>query len=70
MSFKQRKIKFAPRTKLHHNIYTINWRSTNHMTLKMTSAQVVGTSVNVNNKSSFQSYTNPDDHTRLIKMNE
>ena len=34
------------------------------MTLKMTSAQVVETSVNVNNNSSFQSYTNPDDHTR------
>ena len=29
----------------------------------MTSAQVVETSVNVNNNSSFQNYTNPDDHT-------
>ena len=33
------------------------------MTLKMTSAQVVETSVIVNN-SSFQNYTNPDDHTQ------
>ena len=45
-------------------IYTINWRSTIHMTLKMTSAQVVETSVIVNNNSSFQNYTNPDDHTQ------
>ena len=34
------------------------------MTLKMASAQVVGTSVIVNNNSSFQNYTNPDDHTQ------
>ena len=34
------------------------------MTLKMTSAQVVKTSVIVNNNSSFQNYTNPDDHTQ------
>ena len=33
------------------------------MTLKMTSVQVVETSVIVNN-SSFQNYTNPDDHTQ------
>ena len=33
------------------------------MTLKMTTAQVVETSVTVTN-SSFQSYTHPDDHTR------
>ena len=26
--------------------------------------QVVETSVNVNNNSSFQNYTNPDDHTQ------
>ena len=45
-------------------IYTINWRSTIHMTLKKTSAQVVETSVIVNNNSSFQNYTNPDDHTQ------
>ena len=45
-------------------IYTINWRSTIHMTLKMTSAQVVETSVVVTNNSSFQNYTNPDDHTQ------
>ena len=34
------------------------------MTLKMTSAQIVETSVIVNNNSSFQNYTNPDDHTQ------
>ena len=34
------------------------------MTLKMTSAQVVETSVIVNNNRSFQNYTNPDDHTQ------
>ena len=34
------------------------------MTLKMTSAQVVETSVIVKNNSSFQNYTNPDDHTQ------
>ena len=34
------------------------------MTLKMTSAQVVETSVNVNNNSSFHNYPSPDDHTR------
>ena len=41
------------------------------MTLKMTSAQVVETSVIVNNNSSFQNYTNPDDHTQqttLLKL--
>ena len=32
-----------------------------HLTLKMTSAQVVETSVT--NNSSFQNYTHPDDHT-------
>ena len=39
-------------------------RSTIHTTLKMTSAQVVETSVIVTNNSSFQNYTNPDDHTQ------
>ena len=34
------------------------------MTVKMTSAQVVETSVIVNNNSSFQNYTHPDDHKR------
>ena len=33
------------------------------LTLKMTTAQVVETSVTVTN-SSFQNYTHPDDHTR------
>ena len=45
-------------------LYTINRRFTIHTTLKMTSAQVVETSVIVNNNSSFQNYTNPDDHTQ------
>ena len=35
--------------------------NTIHLTLKMTSAQVVETSVT--NNSSFQNYTHPDDHT-------
>ena len=53
-----------PMTATIRRIYTINWWSTIHMTLKMTSAQVVKTSVIVNNNSSFQNYTNPDDHTQ------
>ena len=36
------------------------------MTLRMTSAQVVETSVIVNNNSSFQNYTDPDDPTQQI----
>ena len=43
---------------------SINWRSTIYMTLKMIAAQVVETSVIVNNSSSFQNYTNPFDHTQ------
>ena len=35
------------------------------MTLEMTTAQVVETSVTVTN-SSFQNYTHPDNHTRQI----
>ena len=43
-----------------HNI--IDWQNnTIHLTLKMTSAQVVETSVT--NNSSFQNYPHPDDHT-------
>ena len=38
------------------NLYTI------HLTLKMTSAQVVQTSVKVTTNSPFQDYTHPDDH--------
>ena len=34
---------------------------------KMTTAQVVETSVTVTN-SSFQNYTHPDDHTRQAKL--
>ena len=33
------------------------------LTLKMTRAQVVETSVTVNNKSPIQNYVHPDDHT-------
>ena len=56
-----------PMTATIRRIYTINWRSTIHVTLKMTSAQVVEMSVIVTNNSSFQNYTNPDDHTQLTK---
>ena len=34
------------------------------MTLKMTTAQVVETSVTVNNNSPIQDYIHPDDHTQ------
>ena len=44
------------------DIYTIYWRSTIHLTLKMTSAQVVETSVKVTSNSPSQDYTHPDDH--------
>ena len=33
------------------------------LTLKMTTAQVVGTSVIVNNNSPIQDYVHPEDHT-------
>ena len=39
------------------------------MTLKMTSALVVETSVIFENNSSFQNYTNPDDHTQQTTEN-
>ena len=35
------------------------------LTLKMTTAQVVETSVTVNNNSPIQDYVHPDDHTQL-----
>ena len=38
------------------------------MTLKMTTAQVVETSVTVNNNSPIQDYVHPDDHTQPIIM--
>ena len=47
------------------SIYTTHWRYTNHLTLKMTSAQVVETSVNVTLNSPSQDYTHPDDRTPL-----
>jgi len=43
-------------------IFRVKWIVfVSHLTLKMTSAQVVETSVT--NNSSFQNYTHPDDHT-------
>ena len=36
------------------------------LTLKMTTAQVVETSVTVNNNSPIQDYVHPDDHTQPI----
>ena len=48
------------------SIYTTHWRYTNHLTLKVTSAQVVKTSVNVTLNSPSQDYTHPDDRTPLI----
>ena len=44
------------------DVYTTYWRSTIHLTLKMTSAQVVETSVKVTKNSPSQDYTHPDDH--------
>ena len=43
----------------------ITAKQTLHLTLKMTTAQVVETSVN----SSFQNYTHPDDHTTRTPVN-
>ena len=43
--------------------YKIDWRYNITLTLKMTTTQVVETSVTVTN-SSFQNYTHPDNHTR------
>ena len=45
----------------------ISLDSENHLTLKMTSAQVVETSVNVISNSPSQDYTHPDDRTLLNK---
>ena len=39
------------------------YQITLHLTLMMTSAQVVETSVTVTNKSPFQDYPHPNDHT-------
>ena len=49
------------------DINTIYWRYKLTLTLKMTTAQVVETSVTVTNSSS-QNYTHPDDHTRQTKF--
>ena len=47
---------------LHHNDYIILYQLT--VTLKMTTAQVVETSVTVNNNSPIQDYVHPDDQTQ------
>ena len=38
------------------------------LTLKMTTAQVVETSVTVNNNSPIQDYVHPDDQTKLVNQ--
>ena len=43
--------------------YSCNWQ-TQRLVLKMTTAQVVETSVTVNNNSPIQNYTHPDDQTQ------
>ena len=45
-------------------LYSCNWQ-TQRLILKMTTAQVVETSVTVNDNSPIQNYT-PDDHTQLL----
>ena len=47
---------------LHHNDYIILYQLT--LTLKMNTAQVVETSVTVNNNSPIQDYVHPDDQTQ------
>ena len=42
--------------------YNIYWRFTVHLTLMMTSAQVVETSINVTSNSPSQDCTHPEDH--------
>ena len=44
--------------------HTIKSQFAIHSTMKLTSTQVVETSVIVNNKSSFQNYTNQNHHTQ------
>ena len=48
-----------PVSKLFHT-----WPCCLHLTLKMTTAQVVETSVTVNNNSPIQDYVHPDDQTQ------
>ena len=50
------------------SFYSIYRRYTNHLTLKMTSAQVAEASVNVISNSPSQDYTHPDDRTLLYDM--
>ena len=44
-------------------LITFDWKQNYHLTLMMTSAQVVETLVNVTDNSPFQDYAHPDDHT-------
>ena len=54
---------YWPNRSITRVIITIHWRYNITLTLKMTTSQVVETSVTVTN-SSFQNYTHLDDHTR------
>ena len=47
---------------LHHNDYIILYQLT--LTLEMNTAQVIKTSVTVNNNSPIQDYVHPDDQTQ------
>ena len=47
---------------LHHNDYIILYQLT--LTLEMNTAQVIETSVTVNNNSPIQDYVHPDDQTQ------
>ena len=47
----------------YHNIVVTVNKQHFHLTLMMTSAQVVETSVTVTDNSPFQDYPHPDDHT-------
>ena len=53
-----------------HAVRTKNIRltTTNHLTLKMTSAQVVETSVTTTDNSPSQDYTPPDDQITLLHV--
>ena len=59
----QRNWPIRPITRVYTN--TINWRRIQlTLLLKMTTAQVVETSVTVNNNSPIQDYVHPDDQTQ------
>ena len=50
----------------YQNIKYIQLTTTFHLTLMMTSAQVVETSVTITDNSPSQDYTHPDDQTTLL----